>query len=161
MTLWISNGAVLKSSSQWPLKEFWKLNNSGPGLYNFQNSFYCHWLELLRTEEKMFKELWKDKWRDGHQTITNHNPHLSTSCTGELKRALTLSQTSNFRLFQFQRVCNFKCNENGRKFSRWVENTVGKGEIARYEQFLLYPQCFQKTYTACRHVKTKACLGKG
>ena len=26
-----------------------------------------------------------------------------------------------------------------------VENTVGKGEIARYEQFLLFPQCFQKT----------------
>ena len=25
-----------------------------------------------------------------------------------------------------------------------VENTVGKGEIARYEQFLLYQQCFQK-----------------
>ena len=25
-----------------------------------------------------------------------------------------------------------------------VENTVGKGEIARYEQFLLFPQCFQK-----------------
>ena len=24
-----------------------------------------------------------------------------------------------------------------------VENTVGKGEIARYEQFLLFPQCFQ------------------
>ena len=29
-----------------------------------------------------------------------------------------------------------------------VENTVGKGEIARYEQFLLFPQCFQKTCTA-------------
>ena len=26
-----------------------------------------------------------------------------------------------------------------------VENTVGKGEIARYEQFLIYPECFQKT----------------
>ena len=25
-----------------------------------------------------------------------------------------------------------------------VENTVGKEEIARYEQFLLFPQCFQK-----------------
>ena len=25
-----------------------------------------------------------------------------------------------------------------------VENIVGKGEIARYEQFLLCPQCFQK-----------------
>ena len=29
-----------------------------------------------------------------------------------------------------------------------VENTVGKGEIAHYEQFLLFPQCFQKTCTA-------------
>ena len=31
-----------------------------------------------------------------------------------------------------------------------VENTVGKGEIARYEQFILFPQCFQKTCTADR-----------
>ena len=30
------------------------------------------------------------------------------------------------------------------KLSKRVENTVGKGEIARYEQFLLFPQCFQK-----------------
>ena len=27
---------------------------------------------------------------------------------------------------------------------KWVENTVGKGEMARYEPFLLFPQCFQK-----------------
>ena len=33
---------------------------------------------------------------------------------------------------------NFKDDENGRKFSKWIENTVGKEEIAR----------FQKTYTA-------------
>ena len=39
---------------------------------------------------------------------------------------------------------NFKFDEIGRKLSKWVENTVGKGEIARYEQFLLFPQCFQK-----------------
>ena len=32
--------------------------------------------------------------------------------------------------------------------SKRVENTVGKGEIARYEQFLLFPQCFQKAW-AC------------
>ena len=25
---------------------------------------------------------------------------------------------------------------------------MGKGEIARYEQFLLFPQCFQKTCTS-------------
>ena len=29
-------------------------------------------------------------------------------------------------------------------YPKRVENTVGKGEIARYEQFLLFPQCFQK-----------------
>ena len=39
---------------------------------------------------------------------------------------------------------NFKFDENGCKLSKLVENTVGKGEIARYEQFLLFPQCFQK-----------------
>ena len=34
-----------------------------------------------------------------------------------------------------------KIPESSRK---WVENTVGKREIARYEQFLPFPQCFQK-----------------
>ena len=32
--------------------------------------------------------------------------------------------------------------------SKQVENTVGNGEIACYEQFLLFPQCFQKTCRA-------------
>ena len=32
----------------------------------------------------------------------------------------------------------------GIQFSDGVKNIVGKGEIARYEQFLLFPQCFQK-----------------
>ena len=39
---------------------------------------------------------------------------------------------------------NYKFDENSRKCSKRVENTVGKGEIARYAQFLLFPQCFQK-----------------
>ena len=39
---------------------------------------------------------------------------------------------------------NLKINENSRKFSKRVENTEGKGEIARHEQFLLFSQCFQK-----------------
>ena len=34
--------------------------------------------------------------------------------------------------------------EKKKKLSKQVENTVGKGEIALYEQFLLFPQCFQK-----------------
>ena len=43
---------------------------------------------------------------------------------------------------------NFKFDESGRMFSKRVDNTVGKGEIAHYEQFLLFPHCFQKTYTS-------------
>ena len=39
---------------------------------------------------------------------------------------------------------NFKFDENWTKLSKRLENTVGKGEITRYEQFLLFPQCFQK-----------------
>ena len=39
---------------------------------------------------------------------------------------------------------NFELDVNSRKFSKLVEDTVGKGEIACYEQFLLFPQCFQK-----------------
>ena len=34
--------------------------------------------------------------------------------------------------------------KNGVHLSDQLENIVGKGEIARYEQFLLFPQCFQK-----------------
>ena len=60
-------------------------------------------------------------------------------------KALTHYQTTNFRLFQTEFPDdNFKFDENGRKLSKRVENTVGKGEIARYEQFFLFPQCFQK-----------------
>ena len=51
---------------------------------------------------------------------------------------------------------NVKFNENGRKFSKRVENTVGKGEIARYEQFLLFPQCFRRLVWQTR--KTQACF---
>ena len=39
---------------------------------------------------------------------------------------------------------NFKFDENGRNLSKRVQNTVRKAEIAHYEQFLLFPQCFQK-----------------
>ena len=43
---------------------------------------------------------------------------------------------------------NFKFDENGREFLKWVENTVRNGEIARHEQFLLFSRCFRKTCTA-------------
>ena len=68
---------------------------------------------------------------------------------------------ANFRLIQTHKVCirQFSMDENGRKFFKRIENTVEKGEIARCEQFLLAPHCFQDL--RCRHVKTRACLRKG
>ena len=74
---------------------------------------------------------------------------------------LILSQRTNFRLFQTERfgTHHFKCDENGRKFSKGSGNTVGKGEIAHHKQFLFSHSVFKKLY--CRYVKTGACLGKG
>ena len=64
-------------------------------------------------------------------------------------KSLILSQTTNFGLFQTESVCRRQSKfENVRKVFKRVENTVEKGEIAHYEQFLLFPQCFQKTSTA-------------
>ena len=45
-------------------------------------------------------------------------------------------------------------------FFKWVENIVGKGEIARYEQFLLFPAVISKDFY-CKHVKNQGLFGKG
>ena len=63
---------------------------------------------------------------------------------------LTLSQSTivdSSKLKEFADD-NFKFDENGRKLFKHGENTVVEGEIARYEQFLLFPQCFQMSCTA-------------
>ena len=60
--------------------------------------------------------------------------------------SLTHYQKTNFRLFQTERVCirQFQIWRKWQKVIRMGRNTVGKGEIACHEQFLLSPQCFQK-----------------
>ena len=54
---------------------------------------------------------------------------------------------------------NLIFDENGGNSSKWVENTGGKGEIACYEQFLLF-HCVFKRYVllAC---KNKGLFEKG
>ena len=39
-----------------------------------------------------------------------------------------------------------KYGQMGIQLFNWVENIVGKGEIAHNEQFLLFPQCFLKLF---------------
>ena len=83
-----------------------------------------------------------------HRQISSFEPDLNR----HLQVLLTLSQMTNFRLFQTGTKSLQTTMLNSMKmeecFSKQVENTVGKGEIARSEQFLLFPQCFQKACTA-------------
>ena len=54
---------------------------------------------------------------------------------------MPISGSSNSK--QIKIVCQ-KFGQMGIQLSDRVEKIVGKGEIARYEQFLLFPQWFQK-----------------
>ena len=55
---------------------------------------------------------------------------------------------------------HFKFDENTGKLSERVENTVGKGEIAHLRAISPFPTVFSKSLYG-RHLKTRACLGKG
>ena len=46
---------------------------------------------------------------------------------------------------------NSKIDENGRNFSKCVEHIVEEGKIARYEQFLLFPQYFFTMFSKDLH----------
>ena len=68
---------------------------------------------------------------------------------------------TNFRLFQTEESAdnNYEFDENGRKFSRGVENTVGKGKML-IRAISPFTVVFS-TDLYSRHVKTRACLEKG
>ena len=55
---------------------------------------------------------------------------------------------------------NFEFDINSRNFSKLVENTGGKGEIAHYKQFLLFPTVFLKGLFPSG-VKRCHCVGMG
>ena len=74
---------------------------------------------------------------------------------------LTLSQTTHFRQLQTERVCRrqFQFDANGRMFSKLVKNTVGKGEFAHYEQFILSHTVFKRLLMQTR--KNLGLFGNG
>ena len=59
---------------------------------------------------------------------------LSHNQRNYLQNHVNLSPTTNFTLFTLEELAddNFKFDENGIMFFKQEENTVGKGEIARY-----------------------------
>ena len=86
-------------------------------------------------------------------TTTNRKRNLSSTFFTKLYISISLNLFPNNNCNDSSKLKgfaddNFKSDENGRKFFTQGENTVGKGGIALYEQFLLFPQCFQKSCTA-------------
>ena len=65
---------------------------------------------------------------------------------------LTLSRTTNFRPSKQKEFTddNFVFDENGKKFSIWEENILGKGEIAPFP----FPTVFSKDLYM-RHIRTR------
>ena len=49
-----------------------------------------------------------------------------------------------FQIEQQIKICCKTYGQTGIQSFERVENIVGKGEIARHEQFLLFPRCFEK-----------------
>ena len=83
--------------------------------------------------------------------------HLPNLLVSDLDFGL-YSKTTNFRRFQTNSLETTIFEENGRKVSKYIEYIVRNGEIARYEQFLHFPSCLQKTCTYRRHVfSSKIC----
>ena len=68
----------------------------------------------------------------------------------------------NFRLFQTKTTAdnNFICDENGGKFFEREENYIGKKRNCSSQAISPFPTVFSKDLYY-RHVKTRACLGKG
>ena len=54
---------------------------------------------------------------------------------------------------------NFELDEGGRKFSKMIENTEGKGEIAHYNNFSFFYSVFKRLVLQTR--KKKGLFGKG
>ena len=90
---------------------------------------------------------------------------ISTLCTNKPKALICRQQIKGCFTFPKQQILdssklkefaddNFKFDENGRKFSKRVENTVGKVEIAHYQQFFFFAVFSKDLHW--RHIKTRA-----
>ena len=76
-----------------------------------------------------------ERFLDFIMSYMKNKHHPQYLCLTKDQNGLTLSQMINIVLFQLKEFPDntFKFDENGIKFTMRVENTVGKGEIARYE----------------------------
>ena len=75
---------------------------------------------------------------------------------------LIVSQMTNFGLCQTERVCRrqFTCGQKWQKVFQRGRKHCGKRRNCSLQEISPFPTVFSKGLY-CRHVKTRACLGKG
>ena len=96
-----------------------------------------------------------------HELLT-HRFEIQDKKLGNITKNLLLThyQMTNFRVFQIERVCRqqFQIRRKWHKIIQMGRKHCGKGEIAHYEQFLLFPQCFQRAcFPGPWHQKVSLC----
>ena len=103
-------------------------------------------------ETNLLKTLWEKE-----KLLVQAISHFPTMFSTLSKTEITIFVTFNLLSAQaFNMIWSkilqttIQFDKNGRELSERVENTVGKGEMARYEPFLLFPQCFQKAFSQGR-----------
>ena len=76
------------------------------------------------------------------QSFSNPGGNVLPEVTRMLEVSYSFTKRQNLESSNLKKYANddFKLDGNGRHFSKLFEITVGKGEITRYEQFLLFPQ---------------------
>ena len=129
--------------------------------FTFQN---C-WLRLIFSSKGHWVDLiltcwWHDISWNADITLMMHA--ISFSLYGLQDNFLTLSQTTNFRLFQTERVCRrqFQIWRKWQKAIPMGRKHCGKRRNCSLRAISPFPTVFSKDLY-CRHVKTRACLGKG
>ena len=110
---------------------------------HFQPDNHETWSECLFSYLGHVRK-WVMDWqpRCNRNTVENGVKHNTTN----------LSQTTNVRLIQTEEFAedDFKFDENGREFSIWVENTVGKGRNCSFRAIYPFPTVFSREFF-CRH----------
>ena len=93
---------------------------------------------------------------------TVHKSFCVSSSEDNCSHYLTLSKTTNFRLYQIKRVCRrqFQIWSKWQKVLQMGWKHCGKRRNCSLRAISPFPTVFSKDLH-CRHVKTRACLGTG
>ena len=115
---------------------------------SFFSSLHKQSRVLTALGEKTFENIVRKRTKCWHFTLSRINSSVWATfysiCGLQVFQQITRRQILDSSKLKVFADDNLKFEENGSKLFKPVENTVGKWEIARYEQFLLFPKCFQK-----------------